>query len=273
MLKGSDANAVKITNIAEPTEAQDVATKNYVDTSITDNLPTFSFYYADKDEDGFGCPWNVVYATSAPTGFVTTNTDCDDNDDTVYPGAPGIDGIGQDINCDGTVGVPKVGDYHQGGIVFYVFKPGDSGFVNNEHHGLICALSDVQATSWGCSGTLIGGTSTDLGNGMSNSNAIKAGCSDSTNAVSETGNYSFTSGGQTYLDWYLPSIDELEQLATNKTIVNTKSTENGGDLLSRYYWSSSEENANSAFEYDFNLNVSNSFAKRSTSSVRPIRTY
>ncbi|MCA0153958.1 BspA family leucine-rich repeat surface protein [Winogradskyella vincentii] len=63
------------------------------------NLPIF---YADTDGDGFGDPANTIQACSAPDGYVGNDTDCDDNNDTVYPGAPELcDGV--DNDCDGDI--------------------------------------------------------------------------------------------------------------------------------------------------------------------------
>jgi len=61
-------------------------------------------YYIDYDGDGFGKDTVAVQACSAPIGFATTNTDCDDLDVTVFPGATeqcnGVDdacsGLGSD---------------------------------------------------------------------------------------------------------------------------------------------------------------------------------
>jgi hypothetical protein len=67
----------------------------------TDDLPVFTFF-ADNDGDGFG---NALASldtcqNNAPAGFVTDNTDCDDNDPARNPGATELcDGI--DNNCDG----------------------------------------------------------------------------------------------------------------------------------------------------------------------------
>ncbi len=43
-------------------------------------------YYRDMDNDGFGNPSNTTMACSIPTGYVTNNTDCDDNDALEKPG-------------------------------------------------------------------------------------------------------------------------------------------------------------------------------------------
>jgi len=59
-------------------------------------------FYADKDSDLCGDPKNTIKACSAPSGFVTDSTDCNDADGAVHPGATEVcNGI--DDNCDGQV--------------------------------------------------------------------------------------------------------------------------------------------------------------------------
>jgi hypothetical protein len=59
-------------------------------------------YYIDHDDDGYGSVAYVELACEAPSGFVEDDTDCDDLDDEIYPGAVEVcDGV--DGNCDGVV--------------------------------------------------------------------------------------------------------------------------------------------------------------------------
>lgn len=68
-------------------------------------------YYADADGDGYGNPNVTVLDCTAPQGYVLDNTDCNDNDNSAYPGAPCNDGdacttndmLDANCNCTGTV--------------------------------------------------------------------------------------------------------------------------------------------------------------------------
>lgn len=59
-------------------------------------------YYRDADGDGFGDPGLSRAACIIPVGYVADNTDCNDSNAAVYPGAVEIcDQL--DNNCDGTI--------------------------------------------------------------------------------------------------------------------------------------------------------------------------
>ncbi|MBK8487297.1 MAG: T9SS type A sorting domain-containing protein [Bacteroidetes bacterium] len=67
-----------------------------------DEDAVFIAYYIDADGDGFGNPDTEEMFCFIPSGYVTDNTDCDDTNENIYPGAPEIlNGI--DDNCDGVI--------------------------------------------------------------------------------------------------------------------------------------------------------------------------
>jgi hypothetical protein len=66
---------------------------NNCDGNIDNNPGDGQTYYRDADGDGYGDPNNSTKVCSQPIGYVTNNTDFNDNDATIYPGAQEL--------CDG----------------------------------------------------------------------------------------------------------------------------------------------------------------------------
>ena len=59
-------------------------------------------WYSDLDDDGFGDAASPIEACSPDEGMVTNDTDCDDDEERVYPGAyDACDGL--DNDCDGEI--------------------------------------------------------------------------------------------------------------------------------------------------------------------------
>ena len=65
---------------------------------------TFLNYYFDGDSDGYGIG-NPTVACSPVAGYATQTGDCDDSNNSVYPGATDTEGNNVDENCDGVDGV------------------------------------------------------------------------------------------------------------------------------------------------------------------------
>jgi hypothetical protein len=87
-----------------------------VDNDCDDKIDE-GLFYPDVDQDGYGDILDVGQSCPVPEGYVSDNTDCNDNDSTINPGAVEIPGDGIDQNCDerftimgdGTVRDPNTG--------------------------------------------------------------------------------------------------------------------------------------------------------------------
>jgi len=94
---------------------------------IDDGL-TFTDYYVDGDDDGYGDENDpgVSLCANPGSGYSTTNDDCDDTDNSVYPGATEIIGNGIDENCDGVDGYL---DLKEDGFSSFVLFPNPSSSI------------------------------------------------------------------------------------------------------------------------------------------------
>ena len=168
------------------------------------------------------------------------------------------------VDMTGNVVQPLVGDFYQGGIVFYV--DGSGG-------GLVCTITDQSTgAKWGCNGTAINGADgTAIGTGAQNTIDIEADCTTSGIAADVCANLS--SNG--YTDWFLPSKDELNRMYQNKAAINATAQANGGSpFADDYYWSSSETGTTNAWRQDFsNGNQYSYYAKDNMDNVRAIRAF
>jgi Protein metal binding site. len=80
-----------------------VTTPAAVSNSITMEASSSSItYYRDLDGDGFGnSSSGTIQACGATVGYVSNNSDCNDNNAAVYPGAAEVCGNGIDDDCNG----------------------------------------------------------------------------------------------------------------------------------------------------------------------------
>ena len=59
-------------------------------------------WYLDADGDGYGTTNTSIFTCTQPSGYQSNNTDCDDQDNDIYPQALEYCN-GEDDNCDGTI--------------------------------------------------------------------------------------------------------------------------------------------------------------------------
>jgi hypothetical protein len=155
----------------------------------------------------------------------------------------------------------KIGDRFAGGIVAYIFQPGDSAYVSGQVNGIIAAEEDQtkNSTSTYFKGTGVqwqdasysvtppyfdstGAIGTKLGIGNANTKKII-----STPQIRAreflAAKVAVDYRGGEYSDWFLPSRDELEKLFLNKNQIDGFDTS--------WYWSSSEKDIGYAYALNF----------------------
>lgn len=177
-----------------------------------------------------------------------------------------------------TVKAPTIGSLYQGGTLFYLLKPGDTGYDPNVPHGLIMANSYSTATYWGCLGISISGAhGTAIGTGKQNTSQIVSNCSELQCAARTCANLSWAG----YSDWYLPSKDELTIIFNKRSFLKEIRPNNPGvSLPSNYqYWSSTEIDKDRAWgqEMDYIAQGGGGAYRKGTSvyygQVIPIRSF
>mgnify|MGYP006124239829 CR=1 FL=1 len=161
-----------------------------------------------------------------------------------------------------------IGDFYQGGVIFWLDNTGQ--------HGLVCDITDLGVTEWGCFGTSVAGADgTVIGTGCQNTLDILSQCSLSPHSNLAV-NLCVNNTAQGYSDWFLPSKDELNQMYLNMVVINTTAESNEGvPFADLYYWSSSkyEYNLTNAWVQNFNDGWQHDVKKKSHYSVRAIRSF
>ena len=158
-----------------------------------------------------------------------------------------------------------VGDFHAGGVVFWL---------NGSGGGLVVSVVDqsVNTTGWGCLSTDISGAAgTAIGTGVQNTADIEAGCSTAGTAADLCANLTLN----TYSDWFLPSKLELLEIFNNRVSINATAVSNFGTSLGTgFYWSSTEHTNTYAFVGNFsNGNMPATNKQNHPHSVRAVRAF
>ena len=169
---------------------------------------------------------------------------------------------------------PVVGDLKNGGYVVWV-NPADpsKGLVS----ALVDQITDIRGVVWydGDFNTLpeTGATSTAIGTGSSNTDAIIAAQGSGSYAAQLCADYSVTVDGITYDDWFLPSKDELNLLYLQHTLIGGFTDDVTTEIYGDYYWSSSESSKYNAWDQDFFDGSDETSDKNYPNLVRAVRAY
>ncbi|RLC09287.1 MAG: hypothetical protein DRI24_22075 [Deltaproteobacteria bacterium] len=170
-------------------------------------------------------------------------------------------------------GTYSVGDFAQGGIVFWVDETGQ--------HGIVCAKTDQSTGVRWYAGTF--GETQAKGDGPYAGEANTAIIIAAYVAIGDDGNtyaaricneLQITEGGKTYGDWYLPSKEELNLMFLNKSTIDATAGANGGNgFASAYYWSSTEYSSSNVWRHNFGSGGQFPRTKASPYYVRAIRAF
>ena len=152
-----------------------------------------------------------------------------------------------------------IGEHFGGGIIFYIDQSGK--------HGLIAASADFyEPEVWSHKDTLTGAKDTALGSGEANTNKIyKAQGYPQYEADGYAALECLGLNINSYQDWYLPSLSELNEMYKNKTII--------GGFQAFSYWSSSEGNSAKAWLKNFGSGTPFLQLKNAGNPIRPVRKF
>lgn len=166
---------------------------------------------------------------------------------------------------------PGIGTFYKGGVIFYLDKTLD--------HGFICAVSDQSSgAAWagGCKGNIY--TGFNLGDGFSNTLKIESACSTPGTAANLCANLILNG----YDDWFLPSQFEIKEMFKNTNYINETALQNNGNyfkspihaLTGNYYWSSTYGRMeNTYLEGDINITAFGPPDNNTKLNVRAIRAF
>jgi hypothetical protein len=168
----------------------------------------------------------------------------------------------------------QVGDFYQGGVVFHLFVPGETGYVSGETHGLIAAVADQSSGIQWYNGSYVttGATATAIGTGSANTDAIISVQGDTQSDYAAGLARAYT-GGE-YTDWFLPSKDELHKMYLKRTTINATALANDGSIFATLlYWSSTEYGNSWGVVQRFDSNNFSYSDKGYSYNVRAVRAF
>ena len=217
-----------------------------------------------------------VYCDGVSYSVVVYDADSQENSGVINISLnPSTINLGNILTCGNETVL--IGDLVAGGVVFYIAPtPTDLDGNGTLDTGLVCSLSDYTSeVEWGCvlldlpsvpnvasnNGNPVG-LGAEIGDGMSNTNAILNDCPDAPAALAAR---------SLGVDWFLPSIRELNEIYLNKTTIELVP---GVSLFTQTgFWSSSERNSGVAWLRPFDGGGNYLYTKDSAFNVRAVRAF
>jgi len=149
-----------------------------------------------------------------------------------------------------------IGATYLGGKIAYIDATGIHGFI-------VSTSTENTSAEYGCMKYVQGATGTAIGTGAANTTKIVNACITSGIAARWCDGVNING----YTDWYLPSVNELMQVYSNRVAIGV--VFNGVN-----YWSSTEKDGFSAYSMNFLDGTTNSStSKSSLLYVRPVRSF
>ena len=123
-----------------------------------------------------------------------------------------------------------VNQEYQGGIIGYIFQPGQPRYVSGETHGIIVDINNYGTRTqegggtgytWGCSGT-ISGLGEVVGSGYTNQQTILAYMNANCPLTLSGSAYNLATGQTTsgYTDWFVPNYIEFNSVVSGTAALN-----------------------------------------------------
>jgi hypothetical protein len=166
----------------------------------------------------------------------------------------------------------SVGDYAQGGIIFWLDESG--------RHGLVASKFDQSPFAKWYAGTYgatratgDGPFSGEMNTGIIISSHISIGDDGLAYAAQICADAKLGDGPKTYGDWYLPTLNELWEMYLTRDLINSVAIANGGTALSGSYWSSTEFDGTTAWKLSFSGGAYSQTDKAEQNRVRAIRAF
>jgi hypothetical protein len=123
-----------------------------------------------------------------------------------------------------------VNDSYEGGLLGYIFQPGQPRYVSGQTHGIIVDINNYGTRTqegggtgytWGCSGT-ISGLAEVVGSGYTNQQTILTYMNANCPLTLSGSGYNLATGQTTngYTDWFVPNYIEFNSVASGTAATN-----------------------------------------------------